>query len=296
MNFYFSGGFKTQALEEIFISSNACRLFSFIDKGSIEKYLAVAGERSVNIMLDSGAFSAWSIGKEIDINALLEYAQILEQDSRINLVMINLDKIPGEKGRSATVDEITAGMKFSIDNFTYLQDRLTFPVLPVFHQDEPYEYLGELFESAEYVCLSPRNDVTEKRRVDWARFCFSQFDGKKIHGLATTGLTMLQSADWYSVDSATWIHCAAFGEIIIARDNKFYRVSVSIERRETLQRANHILNVGGKDFLQDEITRKGFSFDLLATDQMQRLYWNMQAFIDVIPTIKVSKYKQRNLL
>jgi len=52
------------------------------------------------VMTDSGAFTAWNIGKKVDIAAYADWS--LSQTEKFPRVLsVNLDVIPGEKGRQS---------------------------------------------------------------------------------------------------------------------------------------------------------------------------------------------------
>lgn len=278
MHFYFSGAIKSEIIEREIISRNGHRLFSFVNKESIKKYLKIAEGKHVNIMLDSGAFSAWNAGKVIRRDELLRFALSLA-DKDISLVMINLDKIPGEKGKDPTPDEINEAMDVSQINYEFFKERLPFPVLPVFHQGEPYSYLHTM-RGIDYVCLSPRNDVHEAARWKWAQQARRELGNEKTHGLATTGMKMMTAIDWYSVDSATWVHVAAFGQIIINSPTRFYKIPVSTEHKNTVERRDHIQHLSISDEVRSMIESRGFSVENLGTSVQARSHWNVLSFIE----------------
>jgi len=90
---------------------------------------------------------------------------------------------------------------------------------------------------ANYICISPRNDVAEKYRIAWAAEIHtlikntieSSITGSiRTHGLATTGMHMLRNVDWFSADSAWAIQTAINGSIFyIAHDGVLKTIQVS---------------------------------------------------------------------
>lgn len=176
------------------------------------------------LMFDSGAFTAWSKGREVDYDELCRiYDDALEQFvSRCRAVwLINLDKIPAEKGRTATKDELELAMEVSNTNFEKMLKHYGHHVIPVFHQDEPVSQMLSLARHP-YICLSPRNDLPEVSRVEWSvtmhRVLQDHAGGKpppQTHGLAATGSTMMRFVPWGSVDSAAWIFAAVNGSIML---------------------------------------------------------------------------------
>lgn len=176
-------------------------------------------QKKIEIMLDSGAFTAWNKGGEVELEPLLDvYSDMVEkyEDGLKAIWLINLDKIPGQRGRTATEDEINCAIKVSDENFAILEREFGHRVLPVFHQNESRRRLREVAAMAKYICISPRNDLGERYRISWAAEVHSLLkeSGNRTHGLATTGMKMMDMVPWYSADSAWWLSTAINGSIM----------------------------------------------------------------------------------
>ena len=183
------------------------------------------------VMLDSGAFSAWSLGQEISLDDVKRaYAQFIEtaDDLFEEIWLINLDVIPGEKKRTPTRDEIEAAMRQSDANFADLRAAFGNCVLPVYHQTESLERLDDVIaqvaDTTNYIGISPRNDVPENERVKWASDVHAILQQQgcdvKTHGLATTGNKMMRSCHWHSGDSAAYVWHGAWGMVDIFHDDE----------------------------------------------------------------------------
>lgn len=121
------------------------------------------------LIMDSGAFSAWTVGEEIDIDAYIEWVK-MNQKKFPRTIAINLDVIPGERGRMATKEERNAGMRESIKNADYIRNAGVANVMEVFHQFEPREFLDELLDRLPpggILGLSPRNDAPVAVKMGW---------------------------------------------------------------------------------------------------------------------------------
>ena len=173
------------------------------------------GKYPRNIMLDSGAFTAWQRGHVTDVDTVSgSYERFLEVSKGLfdSIVAVNLDVIPGEKGRDPTQQELKDAVIQSDKNFDILQRRFGDIILPVYHQGEPESRLEEVIGQARYICISPRNDVAETHRVTWSRETHDAIDGRvKTHGLATTGNEMIRTVPWTSGDSAAFVLHGAMG-------------------------------------------------------------------------------------
>jgi hypothetical protein len=108
--------------------------------------------KRVEIMLDSGAFTAWNKGGQVELEPLIEvYREMVDkyEDGLKAIWLINLDKIPGQRGRTATEAEIEDAIKVSDQNFEILQSSGTYPCPP----DES-KNLGKSQQWC--ICISPR--------------------------------------------------------------------------------------------------------------------------------------------
>lgn len=170
------------------------------------------------LIFDSGAFSAWSANKKVDV---VEYADwAVEQAKNFSrVVCVNMDVIPGQFGRTSTLAERKAGMALSLKNADYLRTR-GLNVMEVFHQDEPRDFLDLLLSRQTekgVLGISPRNDVAVNSKIAWQKTLMSylhQTRGKnfpRTHGLAVTSYDMLCNFPYYSADSSTWSSPFRFG-------------------------------------------------------------------------------------
>ena len=182
-----------------------------------------------SIMLDSGAFTAWNKGEETTVDDVKrKYSMFIEMagDMFEEIVGINLDVIPGEKGRDPTVDELKRAVEVSDINFEILVKEFGDVILPVYHQGESISRLGECVAQVDgksnYICISPRNDLAEPQRVAWSRDAHGELTRNyphiMTHGLATTGNRMVRTVPWYSGDSAAWVQHGGYGMIDIFHD------------------------------------------------------------------------------
>jgi hypothetical protein len=179
--------------------------------------------RPKELTLDSGAFTAWNIGKKVDVANYLEWAQKVGA-SYDHIRCINLDVIPGEKGRTSTEAERKIGMKESIANADFLRAG-GLDVMEVFHQDEPLEYLdilvSRLPSKDSVLCISPRNDVSTKSKLLWHQLVLKHLVdtvGKdnlpKMHGLAVTSKQIMMAFPYFSVDSSSYAQPVRYGQVV----------------------------------------------------------------------------------
>jgi hypothetical protein len=241
------------------------------------------------LMFDSGAFTAWSKGREVDYDVLCHtYDDALKQfHGKCRAVwLINLDKIPAEKGRSATKAELDQAMEVSNKNFEKMLARYGEHVIPVFHQDEPTVQLL-LLAKHPYICLSPRNDVHEALRVEWSvtmhRILQDHAGDKPIpqtHGLAATGSTMMRFVPWGSVDSAAWIFAAANGSVMLPT-GKVLAISPRSPAQKSFDQHYRSLPPILKQEVDSMIAGAGFTLPELEERAEARITFNRISFMSM---------------
>ena len=173
--------------------------------------------------MDSGAFSAWTQGMEIDIDNYADFA--LENLNYISYV-VNLDVIPSKWGKRPSKEEADQAARQGWENYKYMvkkgipEDR----IIHVFHQDEEFSWLNKFVkEGLKYIGISPANDRNVKEKILWLDQCMNHITDSegmplnKWHGFAVTSLRIMMRYPWYSVDSSSWAAISRMGAIIIPR-------------------------------------------------------------------------------
>lgn len=295
MRFYHSGTPRNDKYQVFEDSICEHRLFSLHGDyyKAVSKWAdALPVDRSVRkyprtLLLDSGAFTAWNAGTPTTVEDVTRsYDGIISRvkDKFDELICINLDVIPGERGRAGTRDEILAAFEQSDKNFEILVKRFGPCILPVFHQDEEHiapERLKIVCDQAEYICLSPRNDLPEKKRHRWSidihQQVYAVSPGKRTHGLATTGNEMIRQAPWFSVDSAAWVlHGGMAGKIDVydpLPDKPRYRnFFVALEGLKQSQANIHLLTRSEheREMISRTIESYGFTLERAKVDSRVR--------------------------
>jgi hypothetical protein len=235
---YHSGSLGAASHRQTLMKLVDFRLLSFHEKyvvtarNYIRQVQNVRDTSDVTLMFDSGAFTAWKRKeKDIEVKDLLSVLKKAMKycEGRFKEVFaISLDKIPGQPGTTPSSEEVREAIRISDDNHHILSSELGDKVLPVFHQGEPTSRLYEVLElNRSYICVSPRNDVHEKARREWAQRTHELIPNVRTHGLAATGGEMLLNVPWSSVDSAAIIQAAAFGKVFIPNRNTLLLINVS---------------------------------------------------------------------
>ena len=292
VNLYLSGnlGGKSKekdedgkTIEEFILSrpvKDQFRLMSFAYPKQVLDVLDTADRMNVRTrcIIDSGAFTAWSVGKPVQLKDLMDHNDwlIRTYGDRHELIFIALDVIPGERGRFATSDEIHRAVEISIDNFKTMQQH--YPknyVLPVFHSGEDFSLRDLYLSMTDYICLSMDQGMSEGERLEWAKR--AAVPGFKYHGLAATGNRMVTEVDWHSVDSSSWVTVGSMGGILWPQEgNRLRSLSISVESPQRHEVGKHYMTLTEIERKEADrfIEHYGFTAKRLATVPYARWKWN----------------------
>lgn len=176
--------------------------------------------------LDSGAYSAWSRGTQINLD---EYCEFIRANIELIDVYACLDVIPGQPGRQATPAERDAAAEASWQNYLYMKGEGLDP-LPVYHYGEHQRFLDRMLKhGCDYVGIGGLVGIPGGQRRVWLDHIFDQITddaGKpivKTHGFGMTSVPLIFRYPWYSIDSTTWIKITASGSVYLPalRDDEF---------------------------------------------------------------------------
>lgn len=159
-----------------------------------------------DLFLDSGAFSAFSAGKKIDLDEYIEYIKKYSTDIT---VYAGLDVI--------------GDWKKTRDNIEYMEDKGLHP-LPTFHFNSPLDELRRMCKKYDYIALGGLVPLSMKKDLmrKWLDICFSIIikEGKlkgsmiKIHGFGVNSFWVWKRYPFYSVDATSWLTGGVFRRII----------------------------------------------------------------------------------
>ncbi len=221
--------------------------------------------KKVDLFLDSGAFSAWTQGAEIDIQ---EYIAFIKKHEKVIDVYANLDVIGigGKQPSRLTAEKTLENQK--------IMEAAGLSPLPCFHFGEPMEFLEYYVENYDYVALGVAGNMGRKL-IPWMDECFSKYicdaDGIpkiKTHGFAVTSLQLMTRYPFYSVDSTSWVVTGRLGSIYMPRwadekwvyDSNSWKIAVSNKSPSQKDKGQHIetLSKKEKQIVLNYIREKGY--------------------------------------
>lgn len=158
--------------------------------------------RSFDLVLDSGAFTAWSLGISIDMR---RYADFIKREA--------------ENITHAVALDVIGDWKASARNYDRLRDLLDGAVemLPIWHLGSPLSEMTRLCREYEYVAIGGAvpHAKTPKRLMQHLlpAHKIARDAGVRLHGLGITGRTAMHRLPWTSVDSSSWVSAHRFGAL-----------------------------------------------------------------------------------
>lgn len=230
-------------------------------------------KKRVELFLDSGAFSAWSQNKTINID---EYIQFIKDHKDVIDVYANLDVIG---------DPIATW-----DNQTYMEKAGLHP-LPVYHYGEDIKWLKQLLKgNYNYISLGGMVPISTQDLVHWLDNLFKNYlcntEGMpivKIHGFGLTSLRLMLRYPWYSVDSTSWVVTGRMGSIYIPKskngkwiyDEDSWKIVVSNRSPATKEAGKHIntMSPREKEILLKYVHEKGYK---LGQSEYKKVEYNYE--------------------
>lgn len=175
-----------------------------------------------DILLDSGAFSAWRRGSEIPLGNYIAYCKRHKHEVD---AYVNLDCIPGENGKmDHSQSAIEKSAAKSYETLQIMKAEGLHPI-PVFHQGERFEWLDKMLDDGEpYVGISPYLRSHQNEIIEWMDKCFTRItDSKgrpyiKTHGFGVTAPVLCRRYPFFSVDSTSWSVGGGYGSILVPHD------------------------------------------------------------------------------
>lgn len=228
----------------------------------IIKEKMVQQNKKVNLFLDSGAFSAYTQGIEIDIQEYIKFIQ-----THINLIEVyaNLDKI------HLTDKNLSASQTWQNQ---MVMEKAGLKPLPVFHYGEDEKWLKRYIgRGYEYIALGGM--VKTSNLISWLDHIWKTYltDSSgipiiKVHGFGLTSHLLMFRYPWYSVDSTSWVVTGRLGSIYIPRYRKgqwvynenSWKISVSNQSPNLKDAGQHITTLTSveKDLFLRYIHEKGY--------------------------------------
>lgn len=280
---YFAGDCSC---DEFIIQHKANRLQSQLnEKRNILKLIdkGFAGK----LFIDSGAFSAHTKGKVVDVDKYIDFLN--EIDDKVE-IFAQLDTIPGEFGKPKTEQQLKEAPRLSWDNYLYMKDRVKskHKLLPIYHQGEDIKWLKNMLEYTDngehipYIGISPANDQPTSKKEIFIKQCFkviseSSHPNVKTHAFGMTSLNLLEKYPFYSADSTTWHRQAMYGILFTPYESVYFST-----RSKSLSRIkNHYkkLSAEHRQQIVNWLKQWGLTIDEVEHDDTKRKLANVYYYL-----------------
>lgn len=244
-------------------------------------------KRRIDLMMDSGAYSAWNSGQKIDIKA---YAAFLRWHRGFFSAAANLDVIPGRPGGAPNSREVELAAQESWKNLKTLRKE-GLDVFPVFHYGERMYWLEKMVGEGEpLIGLGAIAKQMEAVRIRWldevfSFLCRNGLPAARTHGFGINAPSIMLRYPWYSVDSIGYILKGGMGKIFvppIAAGKSDYRrapmtIGVSVyDDKRNREATNDYRSLGPafKGIVRDFIKGEGLTLPEVVADDNERIRIN----------------------
>lgn len=272
-------------------ANNRCVLLSQLnDRSTIYKWieeLKTNPNAKCHLFIDSGAFSAWTKGKEIDTD---EYIDFINKNSDYITIAASVDKIPGEARTAhvASEKDVAEAAKQTWENYLYMRSKLNdkSKLLYTFHVGEPWEFLKQALNYKDaygqipYLAFGGLVGKNKDIQRAFIEKCFEIIKSSpnpniKVHGFGLTRLGYLEQFPFTSADSTAWLMTAINGGIF----SKWGTLKVS---DRSFYRNDHISNKleAGQEEIKKYVESKGFTLEELMSNDLKRQEWNYRYLAD----------------
>lgn len=215
------------------------------------------------IMIDSGAFSAWTRKEELDLDAYIEYAHTTINDNPdVEFVFVNLDVIGDGKA--------------SFFNWKKMIDS-GIEALPIYHAGSDIKWLKRYLKHTDHIGLGAIANMSTSKRVlaldlIWEKYLIDEkrMPIAKVHGMGITSFPLMQRYPWHSLDSTSYLLMGAYGNLYVPKkkNGKWdfsqapYILAFS-ERHSKIKKKNHhftTLSPNAQKSLREYIEFTGYPY------------------------------------
>lgn len=238
-----------------------------------QRYVDEMREAGAKVFLDSGAFSAHSLGVSIDIKAYCEY------------IHRNRDIIRNEDGvLMASVLDGIGDPLLTWQNQVYME-RAGVPPLPCFHFGEDERYLEHYVKNYSYITIGGMVRKRIDDLIKWLDYIWPKYmlDGNgrprlKVHAFGITTERIMERYPWHSVDSSSWIQAASFGTVFTSA---FGPIAISGKHPSRHDYGRHLTTLTPLErrAVVAELVGSGFDPDRLAEVYQSRAAFNMHEYV-----------------
>jgi len=235
------------------------------------------------VFLDSGAFSAFTKGLEVNLPAYCDY---IKRNTDI------LERI-GTDVCASVLDGIGDPI-LTWENQSKMEQLGVKPI-PCFHYGEDTKYLDWYIENYDYVTIGGMVPISRPQLILWLDYIWKNHltkpDGSpkiKIHGFGLTTLSMMKRYPWHSIDSSSWVQIAGNGSIVIPGYGAL-SMSPKSPNAKLANRSIETLTPAQRDAVELILDEQGFEVERLKHEYVSRWVYNCWAYGEISKNLNATK-------
>lgn len=241
------------------------------------------------IFLDSGAFSAFTQGIEVDLPAYCDYIK------RNSDIIEHVDGVP----LASVLDGIGDPLKTWQNQ--QLMEELGVRPLPCFHYGEDERYLEWYISKYDYITIGGMVPISTPQLYLWLDRIWNDYltdsagnPKVRVHGFGLTTLGLMLRYPWYSVDSSSWVQIARTGRVFLPR-GKVISVSERSPSRKVYGQHLDNLPEALSDPVKEELESYGLDIKRAREIYLARWSFNLWSFDRLGKTIPDHPFKSEQI-
>lgn len=246
--------------------ANLLESYHYYNKAKQIEATRAGGEK---VFLDSGAFSAFTQGVQIDLPT---YCRFIQENADVIEVASVLDAI----GDPAKTFENQKAM-----------EALGVTPLPCFHSGEDGRYCEHYVANYDHMTLGGMVGASTSALIKWLDTIWERYltDGAgrpkvKVHGFGITSIPIMKRYPWYSVDSSSWLQVSSIGAVLHPHWGTINLSNTSPSRKVEGQHFDTLAPIH-QQALTEEFARVGYTVEELRTSYLARRTFCMWAYMEL---------------
>lgn len=185
MRIYFGGCERPNAIHTLAKAGGKRVMISYAEPPT-ETCWRLYREYGIELMADSGAFSAWKRGIELTVEGYMQWLD----DNNITQYF-NMDVVGNPKASEVNLRRM---------------EKSGYNPIPVFHYGSPWSALDNLVGKYPLVGIGGTVGQPYSRKVAFFQELFSRYPDGKFHGLGFANRKLLEQFPFESSDSVWWLY------------------------------------------------------------------------------------------
>ena len=251
-------------------ATNLLESYHYIHRQTFVDSIRADGRK---VFLDSGAFSAFTKGIEVDLPKYCEY------------IKRNKDIIEHVDGTllASVLDGIGDPLKTWQNQLA--MEQLGVRPLPCFHYGEDERYLEWYIANYDYITLGGMVPISTPQLKLWLDRIWEKYltDGSgrpriKVHGFGLTTVSLMERYPWYSVDSSSWVQIARVGGMMLMPEARVINVSNQSPQRRVEGQHIDTLTPLQRQAVEQKLAACGVDTERMRETYLSRWCYNIWAF------------------